>query len=199
MCEICFTFCFTLPTLTTWLLCSRLFPGKYYSLHNATETCSESVKKRQPAGPPSLKEKFVYALNFGYTKNTYDEKYLFFQLMRKIGQDKNSIFRRVKMCFYGCNRSHHIFRLNWWSQSAQRLCPNFVSFEKLNLGKGIQGKTKTCQLMLSKDFRDLKRAGTMAAAISTTSQRFMKEKPRKRPRVPPNSATKDKKGYDWGW
>ena len=154
--------------------------------------------KKQPAGPPSLKEKSVYALNFGYTKNTYDEKYLFFQLMRKIGQDKNSIFRRVKMCFYGCNRSHHIFRLNWWSQSAQRLCPNFVSFEKLNLGKGIQGKTKTCQLMLSKDFRDLKRAGTMPAAISTTSQRFMKEKPRKRPRVPPNSATKDKKCNDWG-
>ena len=43
-------------------------------------------EKKQPAGPPSLKEKSVYALNFGYNKNTYDEKYLFFRLVRKLGQ-----------------------------------------------------------------------------------------------------------------
>ena len=44
--------------------------------------------------------------------------------------------------------------------------------------------------------KDLKIAGTTLAAISTTSHRFMKEKPRKSPRVPPNSATGDKKSYD---
>ena len=42
---------------------------------------------------------------------------------------------------------------------------------------------------------NLKKAGAAPPAISTTSQRFMKEKPRKRPRVPPNSATRDSTLY----